>query len=466
MKKLMFAAAVAAGLAAFGEIQSANTVGYETKQAASAGTLMLAAIQFDEVGGTTMDVSKAVVPSVAPAAYDENSDYAYDENWYKSTAQIQIRSGSDWTVLYYTSCGSDPDGNPVAGWATPEDGAVFDLTIGTCEGFWLTDPNGFSFMVKNPVVLLSMTRRRAAMRSMATSSSSTPTFTVTYRAKDGALREERVEAASRAEHTSRCLRRRKPCRRTADCTAINGHERVGQTASFGKTRRNVAVERRVAAEFVADMGLRIEYDYGFHCRIPYYAEGWREVGIARNEHKCVSSVFVGVFQHFGCKIDVCQLFRYPCASDEPLALDERAGLAGVLRSFKAFYAHSVVSLNYRYALARQCVNVFILSIRPVVVASGVYHPRSEIFDRLDLVFGNEEFLGECAEIKPLVRSMTEQPVVQVTPVNIHDCPLVCHKKVLGSWRTRTPRRLPESRRVKRPVIGGVGKCIKIRAVTQ
>ena len=73
---------------------------------------------------------------------------------------------------------------------------------------------------------------------------------------------------------------------------------------------------------------------------------------------------------------------------------------------------------------------------------------------------------ECAEIKPLVRSMTEQPVVQVTPVNIHDCPLVCYKKVLRSWRTRTPRRLPESRRVKRPVIGGVGKCIKIRAVSQ
>ena len=33
------------------------------------------------------------------------------------------------------------------------------------------------------------------------------TFTVTYRAKDGALREERVEAASRAECVAKCRRR-------------------------------------------------------------------------------------------------------------------------------------------------------------------------------------------------------------------------------------------------------------------
>ena len=33
------------------------------------------------------------------------------------------------------------------------------------------------------------------------------TFTVTYRAKDGALREERVEASSRAECVAECRRR-------------------------------------------------------------------------------------------------------------------------------------------------------------------------------------------------------------------------------------------------------------------
>ena len=141
MKKVMFAAAVAAAGLAFG-IESANTVGYETKQAASAGTLMLAAIQFDEVGGTTMDVSKAVVPSVAPAAYDENSDYAYDADWYKSAAQIQIREGNGWIVLYYTSCGSDPDGNPAAGWATPEDGAIATIALSSGTGVWLTSPSG------------------------------------------------------------------------------------------------------------------------------------------------------------------------------------------------------------------------------------------------------------------------------------------------------------------------------------
>ena len=277
------------------------------------------------------------------------------------------------------------------------------------------------------------------------------TFTVTYRA-DG--------------RSSRVLRRRKPCRRAAYRAPVRRRERIGQSASPGEARRDVAVERRVAAEFVADTGLWVEYDYGLYRRIPYYAEGWREVGIARDEYECIGPVFVGVFHHFRCQIDVCQLFGYPCASDEPLALDERAGLAGVLRSFKTFYAPPVVSLNHKHALARQGINVFVLSIRSVVIASGVNHSRCEVFDRLDLVFGNEEFLGECAEIKPLVRSMTELPVVQVTSVNIHNCPLVRHKKVLGSWRTRTPRRLPESRRVKRPVIGGIGKFSKIRTAAQ
>ena len=139
MKKLMFTAAVAAAGLAFG-IESANTVGYETKQAASAGTMMLGAIQFDNVGGATMDVSKAVIPSVAPAAYDENQDYAYDDNWYRSAAQIQIRSGNGWIVLYYTSCGSDPDGNPAAGWAT-DDGAILEMPLSSGTGVWLTSPS-------------------------------------------------------------------------------------------------------------------------------------------------------------------------------------------------------------------------------------------------------------------------------------------------------------------------------------
>ena len=235
---------------------------------------------------------------------------------------------------------------------------------------------------------------------------------------------------------------------------------------MGKTRRNVAVKCRVAAEFVADTGLRIEYDYGLHCRIPYYAEGWREVGIARDEYECIGPVFIGVFHHFCCQIDVCQLFGYPCAADVPLALDERTGLAGVLRGLETFYAPSVVSLNHKHALGGQGINVFVLPIRSVLIATGVDYSRREVLDGLDMVFGKEELFRECAEIKPLVRSVTEQPVVQVTSVNIHDCPLVCHKKVLGSWRTRTPRRLPESRRVKRPVIGGVGKYIKSRSSAQ
>ena len=35
-------------------------------------------------------------------------------------------------------------------------------------------------------------------------------------------------------------------------------ERFRKAASFGESLRNVAVERRVAAEFIADAGLRVE----------------------------------------------------------------------------------------------------------------------------------------------------------------------------------------------------------------
>ena len=58
MKKVMFAAAVAAGLVAFGEIESNNTVGYNTK-AVDAAKFYILGVQFEATDGTT-DINKLV----------------------------------------------------------------------------------------------------------------------------------------------------------------------------------------------------------------------------------------------------------------------------------------------------------------------------------------------------------------------------------------------------------------------
>jgi len=71
------------------------------------------------------------------------------------------------------------------------------------------------------------------------------------------------------------------------------------------------------------------------------------------------------------------------------------------------------------------------------------------------------------QVKPLVRSATELSVVEIAGVNVDYG--VFHSQLLKVQEPGlrpAPRRLPESRRVKRPVIGGVGKFSKIRAVTQ
>ena len=171
------------------------------------------------------------------------------------------------------------------------------------------------------------------------------TFTVTYRAKDGA---------------SRVLRRRKPCRRTAYRAPVCGRERIWETASLGKTRRNVAVECRVAAEFVADAFLGVEHKDGNPDVVANGFHDGREISVAGDEDKAVGASFVCVAQH-------------------------RVG-----------------DVHVRHLL------------------------------------GDAKHLD--ASVGPL--------------------------KVQEPGLRPAPRRLPESRRVKRPVIGGVGKCIKIRAVTQ
>ena len=73
----------------------------------------------------------------------------------------------------------------------------------------------------------------------------------------------------------------------------------------------------------------------------------------------------------------------------------------------------------------------------------------------------EKFGRECLEVKPLVGGTAKLSLVEVAPVDVNDCafhPLLL--KVQGPSLRPALRRLPEGRRVKNPVIGGVEKCSK------
>ena len=138
MKKLMFTAAVAAAMGAFA-IESANTVGYTTKEV-PAGGWMLAAVQFDKVGSTALPFSEA---------FDINADaktiLAWDENeeevagWTADAPCIKVPLGtttSGYQNLYYTANAWDDDHSDyVPGWADADGFLVTDAQISMLNGY-------------------------------------------------------------------------------------------------------------------------------------------------------------------------------------------------------------------------------------------------------------------------------------------------------------------------------------------
>ena len=132
MKKLMFAAAVAAagGLMA---IESANVVGYNT-QAVQGDKLYCIGLQFADVGSASDMASIAsLLPSgVTAGAYDTMGTDA---------PCIMIYNGATYDYYYYISDAYDANGNEVTAWADGGgDETSAQKAIGT--GCWLRIPAG------------------------------------------------------------------------------------------------------------------------------------------------------------------------------------------------------------------------------------------------------------------------------------------------------------------------------------
>ena len=140
MKKVMFAAAVAAAGLAFG-IESANTVGYTTKTI-PAGKYMMVAVQFDKVGGTALKFDEAFQLSVTgPKAWNSLEDPECIPGWYADAPCLKIPYGTvdkAYQDLYWTQNAYSNDlGDFVEGWADTEGYLVTEATMLKGYGVWL-----------------------------------------------------------------------------------------------------------------------------------------------------------------------------------------------------------------------------------------------------------------------------------------------------------------------------------------
>ena len=127
MKKLMFAAAVAAGLVAFGDgIESANTVGYSST-AVAANTWYMAGVQFtDTATGTGISLQDFV-----------KGDFEAKVFWDDEIAiapQVQIYGASGYTAYYYFNDAAD-GADEVTAWANG-DGDAVDVSIPVGGALW------------------------------------------------------------------------------------------------------------------------------------------------------------------------------------------------------------------------------------------------------------------------------------------------------------------------------------------
>ena len=139
MKKIMFAAALAAALAATAEIESANTVGYAAKNV-TAGTYYLIGVQFNDAADATkgtIDMNKLIKLSAAitPGTYDSN---------FVDTPEILVLKASGGYERYYYISDATDDNDDELGyncWADSDGYELKDadkLTLG--KGFWFKSP--------------------------------------------------------------------------------------------------------------------------------------------------------------------------------------------------------------------------------------------------------------------------------------------------------------------------------------
>lgn len=261
-----------------------------------------------------------------------------------------------------------------------------------------------------------------------------------------------------------CRRLRHPCRWVTYRAPVCGHKRIGKSASCGETRWDVAVERRVAAEFVADALLRVEHKNGNPDVVANSFHDGRKIGIARDEDKAVGASFVCVAKHCVRDVHIRHLLRDAKHLYATIGASLVAGSAGFADRGKKFGLFAVAAFDdLDERPIGKCVEILTLPLGMALVGGFVDYARREVFDGDYGVVWIEQLGGERLN----VGYASELSVVEVAGIDVDD--RVFHSlllKVQEPGLRPALRRLPESRRVKRPVIGGGWKHSKSRWAAQ
>ena len=258
----------------------------------------------------------------------------------------------------------------------------------------------------------------------------------------------------------------RPCRRTADCTAIARFKRVREPTSVTKAHRNVLVERRISPKFVADAPLRVKDK---DRNLDVIADGLHygsEISVARNKNERFGASFIRIAKHSICDVYIRHLLRDTAYLYAPIIALSVARYAGFADGGEEFGLFAVATFDDFDARAvGKCVEILPLPLGTTLIDGLVDYARCKVFDGVDDVIWTEKFFRELFKVKPLVDTATELSVIEVASVNVDYCFFHSQTlKVQGPESLPAPRRLPESRRVKRPVIGGTWNYTKSPAV--
>ena len=256
----------------------------------------------------------------------------------------------------------------------------------------------------------------------------------------------------------------RPRRGTADCTAIARFKRIRESASITKARRNVLVERRISPKLVADASLGVEDKNRNLDVIADSLHYGGEIGVARNENKRFGVSFIRIAKHCICDVHIRHLLHdtaHLYASIVPFSVAGYAGFADGGEEFGLFAIAAFDDFDTR--ASGKCVEILPLPLGMALVGGLVDYARRKVLDGGNYVVWTEKFLSELFKVKPLVVTATELSIVEIASVDVDYCCFHSQLlKVQGPESLPAPRRLPESRRVKRPVIGGDVNYIKSR----
>ena len=241
-------------------------------------------------------------------------------------------------------------------------------------------------------------------------------------------------------------------------------ERFRKAASFGESLRNVAVECRVAAEFVADAGLRVEDKHWNLDSVTDNLHYRCDIGITGNKRKAVRAMLVCIAEHVGGNVHIRHLFRNPKDLDAAVNSPVAAGTAWFAGWQEQFQLLAVSPFDYLHEwLMGQGVKILVLPFRMTMVCCFVDDARCEILDCDNLMILAMKFAGKCQKVKPFVGSPSKLPVIEIGAIYVND--RLFHARSLKVQEPDfrpAPRRLPESWRVKMNLSRGSSRIVANR----